>query len=85
MGKAKRGKNIGFVKEVAKKKPNLQHVLDNLDQLTVDEINASKIPGWTKQVLVKEKEEQALRPPGALTPEEIAQRMIDHSLDKSKE
>ncbi|MBV36242.1 MAG: hypothetical protein CMP47_12465 [Rickettsiales bacterium] len=85
MGKAKRGKNIGFVKEVAKKKPNLQHVLDNLDQLSVDEINASKIPGWTKQVLVKEKEEQALRPPGALTPEEIAQRMIDHSLDKSKE
>lgn len=85
MGKAKRGKNIGFVKEVAKKKPNLQHVLDNLDHLSVDEINASKIPGWTKQVLVKEKEEQALRPPGALTPEEIAQRMIDHSLDKSKE
>lgn len=85
MGKAKRGKNMGFVKEVAKKKPNLQHVLDNLDELTIDEIKASKIPGWTKQVLMKEKEEQALRPPGALTPEEIALRMIEYSQNKSKE
>lgn len=81
---ARRGKNIGFVKEVAKKKPNLQHVLDNLETLEPDEIRASKIPGWTKQVLLDEKDLLEKRK-GCISVEEIAKRMVAHSQQNPKE
>jgi len=84
MGRAKRGKNIGFVKEVAKKKPALQHVLDNLDLLSLEEIRASKIPGWTKQVLEQEKDLLEKRR-GCISVEEIAKRMNEYSQNKTKE
>lgn len=84
MGKAKRGKNIGFVKEVAKKKPNLQYVLDHIEDLSEQEIQASKIPGWTKQVIIRERD-LLIKRQGCISVEEIAQRMIDYSQDKTKE
>lgn len=84
MGKAKRGKNIGFVKEVAKKKPNLQYVLDHIGDLSEQEIQASKIPGWTKQVIIRERD-LLIKRQGCISVEEIAQRMIDYSQNETKE
>tara|TARA_A200000113_G_C8692457_1_gene299157 strand:+ start:186 stop:440 length:255 start_codon:yes stop_codon:yes gene_type:complete len=84
MGKAKRGKNIGFVKEVAKKKPNLQYVLDHIEDLSEQEIQASKIPGWTKQVIIRERD-LLIKRQGCISVEEIAQRMIDYSQNETKE
>jgi ribosomal protein L23 len=75
---AKRGKNMAFAKEVAKKKPMLQDAIENMDSYTVDEINTMKIPGWTKQVILAEKELSEKRK-GCISPEEIAQLMIAQS------
>ena len=75
---AKRGKNMDFAIEVARKKPVLQDAIKNMDSYTVDEINAMKIPGWTKQVILAEKELSDKRK-GCISPEEIAQIMIEQS------
>ena len=39
---ARRGKNIGFAKEVAKKKPVLKDAIENMDSYTNDEIWSMK-------------------------------------------
>lgn len=81
---ARRGKNMGFAREVAKKKPILKDAIDNMDRYTAEEINTMSIPGWTKQLIVAEKELNEKRK-GCISPEEIAQRMIDHSQQNLKE
>jgi ribosomal protein L23 len=75
---AKRGQNMEFAREVAKKKPILKDAIDNMDQYTVAEINTMSIPGWTKRVIIAEKELNEKRK-GCISPEEIAQLMIEKS------
>ena len=81
---ARRGKNIGFAKEVAKKKPVLKDAIENMDSYTNDEIWSMKIPGWTKRVIIDEKELREKRK-GCITPEEIAERMIEYSQKSRKD
>lgn len=75
---ARRGKNMAFAREVAKKKPSLKDAIDNMDRYTAQEINTMSIPGWTKQLIVAEKELSEKRK-GCISPEEIAQLMIEKS------
>ena len=61
---------------VAKKKPALQAILDDLENLSEKDIKAlTGQPGWVKKILTKQAKEKALRPEGALSPEEIAEKM----------
>ena len=62
---------------VAKKKPRVQHALDNLENLTETDINnLPNIPGWIKRHLVTHQKTLQKRAAGYLTPEEIAEIMI---------
>jgi hypothetical protein len=81
---ARRGKNMGFALQVAKKKPVLQDAIDNMDRYTAEEINRMSIPGWTKQLIIAEQELNKNRK-GCISPEEIAKRMIEHSNNTTKE
>ena len=81
---ARRGKNIEFAKEVAKKKPILKDAIENMDAYTKEEIWEMRIPGWTKRVIIDEKELQEKRK-GCITPEEIAMRMVMYSQNSRSE
>ena len=67
---------------VAKKKPALQRIIENLSEYTEKEIMAIKgQPGWVKRVLVKQQAHIVRREAGYLTPEEIAALMMKKSND----
>lgn len=57
-----------------KKKPALQAIIDNLDQMTEKDIDNCGQPLWIRKELKKLKE--PCRPAGYLTPEEIADIMM---------
>jgi len=62
---------------VAKKKPRVQAALDNLENMSEDDIdNLQNIPGWIKRHLVTHQKTLQKRAAGYLTPEEIAEIMI---------
>ena len=57
-----------------KKKPQLQKILDNLDNMSEEDIDVCRQPAWIKEELKKLK--IPVRPEGYLTPEEIADLMM---------
>lgn len=64
-----------------KKKPDVQHVLDNLDDYTVEQINnltGSHFPQWIRDVLVRKKEGRSKGDVEARVAE-IARKMIEAS------
>ena len=62
---------------VAKKKPRLQQIIDNIDNYTVEELKVfPNQPRWIREHLVAHKEEREKRKEGYLTPEAIAALMI---------
>lgn len=65
---------------VAKKKPYLKEILDNIDSYTIEELDTVKgQPAWVRKHLVAHKKELTKREQGYLTPEEIAVIMIKKS------
>ena len=75
---------LEHVLAVAKKKPRIQQALDDLENLTEEDINnLSNIPGWIKRHLITHQKTIQKRAAGYLTPEEIAEIMIKKSLDPS--
>lgn len=63
-----------------KKKPALQKILDNLEDMDVEEIEQCSQPLWIREELKKLKESE--RPEGYLTPEEIADLMMQSGKDE---
>ena len=57
-----------------KKKPALQAIIDDLDRMTEKDIDACDQPLWIRKELKNLKESE--RPEGYLTPEEIADIMM---------
>lgn len=65
---------------VAQKKPRVQHAIDDLENLTDNDIDSlPDIPGWIRKELKLLKKETQKREAGYLTPEEIAAIMIANS------
>ena len=65
---------------VAKKKPRVQDALDNLENMSEDDINnLPNIPGWIKRHLVSHQATIRKRRAGYLEPDEIAAIMIAKS------
>jgi N-glycosylase/DNA lyase len=65
---------------VAQKKPRVQRAIDNLENLSEEEIdNLPDTPGWIRKELKSLKNETRKREAGYLTPEEIAAIMISKS------
>lgn len=65
---------------VAKKKPQLKHIVDNIDKYTVDELETMcGQPEWIRKHLVTHKHLTQKREQGYLTPEEIAHIMLEKS------
>lgn len=73
---------LNHIIALASKKPKVKYLLDHYSDMTLDEINSqSDVSGWIKKVLLKERGEVLKRPPGALTPGEIALRMVNYTPD----
>jgi hypothetical protein len=75
-----RGNKDSFFDKM-KKKPDVQAVLDNLDNYTVDQISnlsGSHFPQWIRDALVRKKEGRSKGDVEARV-EEIARRMIEAS------
>lgn len=65
---------------VAKKKPRLKEIVDNIDKYTEEELNAVQgQPAWIRKHLVTYKQSLEKRAAGYLTPEEIAAIMTQSS------
>lgn len=69
-----RGANLDFVRDVARKKPAVKQLLDSFMGMSDAEIQKSPVPGWVKNVLIREKERCILRGTSE-SPETIAQRI----------
>ena len=63
---------------VAKKKPALGAIVDNLDNYTIEQLdNVAGQPAWIRKHLITHKKATEKRAAGYLTPEEIAHRMTN--------
>jgi len=72
--------SMKHVMAIAKKKPALQNIIDNIESYTSKELeNVSGQPKWIRKLLVKHRKETEKREAGYLTPEEIAAIMTKKS------
>lgn len=65
---------------LVKKKPDLKFFYDSLSDHTLEDIDNTKFPKWVRKILRTEKEAQARKEQGYLTPEEIADKMSSNHI-----
>ena len=68
--------SFAFLLSTAEKKPELQQLIDDIENVDIDQV---KQPKWVKTHLRALQDNINARPKGALTPEEIAAIMIEKS------
>lgn len=67
--------------KLAEKKPELKRIMENITEMSVEEVEKAKLPKWVRKLIIKEKEKADRKAAGFLEPTSIADIMSGHHVD----